>query len=322
MIQVKNLNKVFKVHKKAAGFKASIKSLFTRDYIKKHALRDINLTIEEGEIIGLIGSNGAGKTTLAKILSGIIHPTSGEVSVIGFNPWIKNNEFRSKMSLIMGQKAQLWWDLPALDGFLLLKEIYKIPDDHYNEMIDYLSEKLQIKEELKIQIRKLSLGQRMKVELMAALLHRPKVVFLDEPTIGLDLFAQTAIRNFIVEYRKKYKPIMILTSHYMEDIERLCERVVIMKEGLIIFDGNIDEIKNKYGKNKSISFKIQEESFNPKILKTSYVDFTQTGNFYNFEVPEANISIFINEIIDSFKVEDLSISRQDISTIIESILGN
>ena len=234
MIQVNNLSKIFKVHKKEAGLRGSIHSLFNRKYIEKKALNSLSLNIEEGEIIGLIGSNGAGKTTLTKILSGIIHPSSGDVKVMGYNPWERHNEYRKRMAVIMGQKAQLWWDLPAMDGFLLLKEIYQIPKKEFYDSVDYLAEYLGVKDQLNIQIRRLSLGERMKVELMAALIHKPKVVFLDEPTIGLDLSAQKAVRQFIKEYRKEHNPTMILTSHYMDDIEELCPRICILTAGVCL----------------------------------------------------------------------------------------
>ena len=238
MIKVENLHKTFKVHKKEPGLKASGKSLFSRKWIEKKALVDVSLSIGEGEILGLVGANGAGKTTLVKILSGIIHPTSGTTHVLGFNPWERHNDFRKQIALIMGQKAQLWWDLPAEDCFLLLREIYQIPKKQYEENLSFLSNTLNISDQMNIQIRRLSLGERMKMELIAALLHNPRVVFLDEPTIGLDLTAQRAIRQFLLNYRQKHRPAMILTSHYMEDIEQLCERIIILRQGSVVYDGH------------------------------------------------------------------------------------
>src|SRR5665647_3982490 len=222
MIEVKNLRKTFTSHVKEPGLKGSIKSLFKRQFKTKDALKSVSLKIEQGEIIGLIGANGAGKTTLVKILAGIVHPTSGEATVLGFKPWERDNQYRKQMSLIMGQKASVWWDLPALDSFILLKEIYQIPDATYRKNLDFLSDTLMIKDQLKTPVRKLSLGERMKVELMAALLHEPRVIFLDEPTIGLDISAQKAVREFMRNYQREFKPITILTSHYMEDIKELC----------------------------------------------------------------------------------------------------
>tara|TARA_B100001971_G_scaffold215182_1_gene259097 strand:+ start:41300 stop:42277 length:978 start_codon:yes stop_codon:yes gene_type:complete len=321
MIEVKNLSKNFKVHKKQEGLKGSIKSLFKREYITKEAVKNLNLTIQEGEIIGLIGANGAGKTTLTKMLSGIIHPSSGSISILGFDPWKRENAYRSQMSLIMGQKAQLWWDLPAMDGYLLLKEIYQIPNDEFKKRVKFLSESLGIDKELNVQVRRLSLGERMKVELIAALLHNPKVVFLDEPTIGLDLTAQKAVRNFIKNYRKEFKPIMILTSHYMEDIEELCERVVIMKEGQFIFDGNIKEIQNKYAQNKMI-----------KLQTNTMID----PNEFPMELGEVRIINQHEQIVYSprdkamqaasyllkhYDILDLTIQEEEIGDLIEKIMN-
>jgi len=231
MIHVQNLTKTFRVHRKEPGLMGSLRSLFRRQWIDKHALKGVSLEVNAGEIVGLVGANGAGKTTLVKTLAGIIHPTAGDAQILGYTPWERRNEFRRQIALIMGQKAQLWWDLPADDCFLLLQEIYRLPDKEFRRNLDYLVEALGVTDQLNIQIRRLSLGERMKMELVAALLHQPKIVFLDEPTIGLDLTAQRAIRNFILEYRREHQPAMILTSHYMEDIERLCERIVIINEG-------------------------------------------------------------------------------------------
>jgi ABC-2 type transport system ATP-binding protein len=219
MIEVDRLAKTFRVAKKAPGFVGSLKSLVRRETVAKEAVKGVSFRVDEGEIVGLVGANGAGKTTLVKMLAGIIHPTSGEARVLGFRPWERDDRFRRQISLIMGQKAQLWWDLPAADCFLLLKEIYRVPDETYEANLDQLSTMLEVKDELRVQIRRLSLGERMKMELIAALLHGPRAVFLDEPTIGLDLTAQRAVRDFLLAYRERHRPAMIVTSHYMEDIE-------------------------------------------------------------------------------------------------------
>lgn len=324
MIEVENLFKEFKVHKKAPGLGGSLKSLFAREHFIKQAIKDVSLTIDRGEILGLVGSNGAGKTTLTKILAGIIHPTRGKVSVLGFDPWERDNRYRSQMSLIMGQKAQLWWDLPAADGFLLLKEIYRIDDKDYHERLAYLSESLNIQKELNVQVRKLSLGERMKVELIAALLHAPKVVFLDEPTIGLDLSAQKAVRKFIKEYRKEYNPIMILTSHYMDDIEDLCERIVIMKEGQFVYDGGIKEVNRKYA-----TTKVVRAQTDPKIDKALEIKSfpAQLGSMeiedngkVKVHTPRAKTMEAASYLIHNLKVSDLSIAEEDIGEVITHIM--
>jgi ABC-2 type transport system ATP-binding protein len=324
MIEVQNLVKEFKIHKKPPGLKGSLSSLFRREHIVKKAVKNVSLQIKQGEIVGLIGSNGAGKTTLTKILSGIIHPTSGTVRVMGFDPWERDNRYRSQMSLIMGQKAQLWWDLPAADGFLLLKEIYRIEDKDYRQRLDYLSESLDIKNELNVQVRKLSLGERMKVELIAALLHQPKVVFMDEPTIGLDLSAQKAVRKFIKEYRIKFNPIMILTSHYMDDIEELCERIVIMKDGEFVYDGSLREVQQRYATSKKITAQgapniegLQEIQNFPASLGT--IEISDEGKI-QVHCPRKVAMEAASYLIHHLKVEDLNISEEEIGEVIEHIM--
>lgn len=303
MIRVQNLKKTFTSHRKEPGLKGSIKSLIKRDTVTKVALKSVNLEIEQGEIIGLIGANGAGKTTLVKILAGIVHPTSGDVSVLGFKPWERNDEYRKQMSLIMGQKAQVWWDLPALDSFILLKEIYQIDDSLYKKNIEFLSDTLMVKDQLRTQVRKLSLGERMKIELMAALLHNPKVIFLDEPTIGLDISAQKAVREFMKNYQREFKPITILTSHYMEDIKELCSRVAIIKEGEFVYDGELSKIQKMMGDEKCLTVTTKEKSFTVNIPRSELADRT-------------------SEIFRTNDVLDLNIHDPSIEDIIESIMKN
>lgn len=301
MIEVTNLRKTFTSHVKEPGLKGSIQSLFSRKMVTKDALKPVNLKIEQGEMVGLIGANGAGKTTLIKMLAGIVHPTSGEAKVLGHIPWERANEYRKQMALIMGQKNQVWWDLPALDSFLLLKEIYQIPEAQYKYNIEFLSETLMIKDQLKTQVRKLSLGERMKVELMAALLHNPKVIFLDEPTIGLDISAQKAVRGFLRQYQKEYKPITILTSHYMEDIKELCPRIVIIKEGQFVYDGPLADVQKMMGDEKVISVTTQEKEF-------------------KVSVPRHDLSKKTHEIFEENYVLDINIQDPSIEDVIENIM--
>ena len=303
MIQVKHLRKTFTSHVKEPGLKGSFKSLFSREVRTKDALKSVNLEINPGEIIGLIGANGAGKTTLIKILSGIVHPSSGEATVMGYVPWERSNEYRRQMALIMGQKNQVWWDLPALDSFLLLKEIYQIPQAQYKYNIEFLAETLMIKDQLKTQVRKLSLGERMKVELMAALLHNPKVIFLDEPTIGLDISAQKAVRVFLRQYQTEFKPITILTSHYMEDIKELCPRVVIIKEGQFVYDGSFSNIQSMMGDEKVLSVTTQDKTF-------------------KVSIPRHELSSKTHQIFEENDVLDLNIQDPSIEDVIESIMRN
>ncbi len=301
MIRVRNLKKTFTSHIKEPGLVGSLKSLVKRKKITKEALKSINLDISQGEIVGLIGANGAGKTTLVKILAGIVHPSEGDVSILGFTPWERDNHYRRQMSLIMGQKSQVWWDLPALDSFLLLKEIYQIKDQPYKKNLEFLADTLMIKEQLKTQVRKLSLGERMKIELMAALLHEPRVIFMDEPTIGLDISAQKAVREFMKNYQREFKPITILTSHYMEDIKELCHRIVIIKEGSFVFDGPLTQIQRMVGDEKCVKVTTKDTSF-------------------TFNVPRSELSSTTAEIFKSNEVLDLNIHDPSIEDIIESIM--
>lgn len=324
MIQVSNLSKTFKVHKKQAGLMNSIKSLFWREWIKKEALKSATFKIGPGELVGLVGANGAGKTTLVKILSGIIHPSGGDVSVLGFKPWERKNDFRKQISLIMGQKAQLWWDLPAEDCFILLKEIYQIPDAQYKKSLNELIEALDVRHVLNIQIRRLSLGERMKMELIAALLHQPKVVFLDEPTIGLDITAQKAVRDFLAEYRKKHKPAMILTSHYMEDIKKLCERIIIMKNGEFVYDGSLKKVLDSYSEFKVLSVQLNPDSAKSTDEKNFEMQnsklFLKEPALAKFKVKKDDVGAALTEIVNKLDVTDVKIEEEEIETIIESLM--
>src|SRR6476660_9374358 len=237
VIEVRNVRRSFRSTVKEEGLKGTL-ALLTKPKYKEHeALKGVSFSIEEGAFVGLIGANGAGKTTLLKILSGLIPPTAGEARVLGFTPFERKVEFRRKIALVMGQKAQLWWDLPAVDAFDLLRAIYEIPTPKYKERLHTLSELLDVKRHLGTQIRRLSLGERMKMELIGAIVHWPSVIFLDEPTIGLDVFAAHKLREFLKVFNQREKATIILTSHNMDDIERLCPRVLILKTGELVFDG-------------------------------------------------------------------------------------
>jgi ABC-2 type transport system ATP-binding protein len=322
MIRVHELSKTFYVHKKAPGLRASLKSLFRRERVAKHAVAGVSLEVKEGEIVGLLGPNGAGKTTLVKMLAGIIHPTGGEAQVLGFTPWERDNRFRRQIALIMGQKAQLWWDLPAADCFLLLKEIYRIPDGEYKETLAYLIDVLDVEKQMNIQIRRLSLGERMKMELIAALLHRPRVVFLDEPTIGLDLSAQRSIRDFILRYREEHKPAMILTSHYMEDIQRLCERIVIIREGEFVYDGPLQKVVELYAESKVIRAHLRKTEQPVRIdgELQALGEVVECGDEQIcVRVPRGEVAHASARILEIYPVADLAIEEMDVGTIIERI---
>src|ERR1700677_2232925 len=246
MIEVENLTKVYRVNKKKPGIGGAIEAMFKRENTEVRAVNDVSFKIEEGELVGFLGPNGAGKTTTLKMLSGILYPTSGTARVLGFTPWERKNEYRRQFALVMGQKNQLWWDLPAQESLYLNKEIYGVEDKAYQKILDEMTELLQVKRLMGIMVRELSLGERMKFELIASLLHSPRVLLLDEPTIGLDVVAQKNIREFIKEYNRKTKTTILLTSHYMGDIQALCDRVIIINHGKKFFDGGLNNIIGKF----------------------------------------------------------------------------
>lgn len=318
VISVKNLKKYYKVHQKEPGLSGSIRSLFHRKYYDVKAVDNVSFNIEAGELVGFIGPNGAGKTTTLKVLSGLLYPTSGEVSVLGYTPWDRKPSFQKQFSLVMGQKNQLWWDLPAIESFILNKEIYEVPDAQYKKTLDDLVDLLEVKDQLKIQVRKLSLGQRMKMELIAALIHSPRILFLDEPTIGLDVVMQKKMRDFIKEYNQRFNSTIILTSHYMDDVKELCKRVIIIDKGHVLFDGALDEIIKKFANHKLLTV-----VFNKKVEEA---DLKKIGTIKEFEYPKAVISVKRSntssaaaELLQNFPVADLNIEEAQIEDIIREV---
>lgn len=321
LISVKHLSKHYKAYKKEPGFIGSVQSLFHRKYEIIKAVDDISFDIAEGELIGFIGPNGAGKTTTLKTLSGLLYPTHGSVKVLGFTPFERKKQFLKQIALVMGQKNQLWWDLPPIETFLLNKEIYEVPQKQFDETLHDLSRLLEIDDILRVQVRKLSLGQRMKCELVAALLHSPKILFLDEPTIGLDVVMQKKLREFIKEYNRKYNSTIILTSHYMEDVEALCKRVIIINHGTILFDGLLADLVKKFAPYKMISVIFAQE-VDPKKLDI-------LGDMTSYDYPELKLRVenskaneTIAKILKSFPVEDINIEDPDIEEIIREVFNN
>jgi ABC-2 type transport system ATP-binding protein len=244
-IQTFGLSRAYQTYQKPQGAIESLKSFFNRKYTQKVALKPTDLSIPQGQIVGLIGANGAGKTTLLKTLSGLVHPSSGTAEVLGYKPWKRDNAFLKQISLLLGQKNQLWWDIPAADSFQLLIKIYDLDESAAQSRIRELATLLDCTHVLHTQLRRLSLGERMKMEIIGSLLHQPRVLFLDEPTIGLDIVAQTAIRQFLLSYSKQFKPTIVLTSHYMDDIALLADRLLLMSHGQIVYDGTVDAFVQK-----------------------------------------------------------------------------
>ena len=320
IISVNHLSKTYDYYKKPAGLMNSIKSLFHREKLFTEAVKNIDFTIEEGELVGFLGPNGAGKTTTLKMLSGILYPTSGEASVLGYTPWKRQPIFQKQFALVMGQKNQLWWDLPAMESFILNKEIYEVQDTQFRETLDELTTLLDIANILDVPVRKLSLGQRMKCELAAALLHSPKVLFLDEPTIGLDVVSRNNIREFLKRYNREKKVTIILTSHYMEDVEALCERVIIINFGTSIYDGSLKELLDKH-----IDHKILEVTFTEPINKETLAPFGKIREYSSQRVVLAVPKIKTREtaaaMLTTLPVDDILINEVGIDDVIRHIFG-
>lgn len=318
VIKVNNLKKYFKVYRKEPGLWGSIKSLWDRQYEVVKAVDNVSFEIEQGEIIGFIGQNGAGKTTTLKTLSGLLYPTEGEISVLGFNPWDRKPEFQKQFALVMGQKNQLWWDLPAMETFLLNQAIYEIPEAQFKKSLNKLVELLDVSEILNVQVRKLSLGQRMKCELIAALLHNPKVLFLDEPTIGLDVVMQKVLRDFIKAYNQEFKSTIILTSHYMGDVKELCKRAIIIDHGHKVFDGKLDDIIERYARSKILSLTLSKEISAKKLSQYGEVkDYTYP--MATVLVPRQKAAQAAGKILSELPVQDVNIEEPPIEAIIREV---
>src|SRR3954451_3710303 len=251
-IEARDLTKTYRTYRKERGLWGSIKGLVKRQYAETRAADQVTFQIEEGEFVGFLGPNGAGKTTVLKMLSGLLNPTSGEAKVLGFVPWERRNEMKRQFSLLMGQKNALWWDLPAQESLELNRAIYGIDRSRFDKVVGGWSELLEVTDKMNVMVRELSLGERMKMELISALIHEPKILFLDEPTIGLDVVSQKRVREFLRVYNSEHRIVTMLTSHYMQDIAELCDRVMIIDHGKIFFDGPLDTIIDRFSGNKII----------------------------------------------------------------------
>lgn len=312
IIEAKNISKIYTKND------YNWRDIFHVKKIKTAAVKNLSITIEEGEFVGFLGPNGAGKTTFLKILSGIIHPTEGEAKVLGFTPWERDYKYLGQMAIIMGQKNQLWWDLPAIDSFNLLKEVYAIPEKMYKENLNRMVEILDMKMLLAKQLRNMSLGERMKCELAASFLHSPKIIFLDEPTIGLDVVASHAIRKFLKKINEETKCTMILTSHYMGDIEALCKRVVLINKGEKIYDGSLAELKEKYAPEKKIEIYLESLAEKEKFAHLTGVKKIE-DNKGIIKVKKEILSDTIKEIFANFPAENISITDIDTEEVIGKI---
>jgi len=317
-IQVKNLTRTFQVFDKKPGLGASIKSIFYRPQRTVHAVENVSFEIKQGELVGFIGPNGAGKTTTLKCLSGLLYPSSGNISVLGFKPSDRKYEYLNQIGFVMGQKNQLWWDIPPQETFLLNKAIYNISDTDYQKRLDFFIKTLDIGDIISVQTKKLSLGQRMKCEFVAALLHNPKVLFLDEPTIGLDVIAAQKIRDFVKEINQQFKTTVILTSHNMNDVEELCKRVILIDQGRIKFDGLLSNLTKKFAELKILKF-----VFENKISKTDIKKFGEIvdgdGYSYTIKVSKEKYLSVASKILTTLPVTDLNIEDTPIENVIRQV---
>lgn len=317
-VRVEQLSKTYISSKRDPGIMNAIKGVFHRKKTETRAVHDISFQIMPGEIVGFLGPNGAGKTTTLKMLSGILYPTAGSIDVLGYTPWHRERDFQKQFALVMGNKNQLWWDLPAMESFLLNKDIYGVPTDRFDHTIAELTKLLRIENLLNIPVRKLSLGERMKCELVAALLHNPKVLFLDEPTLGLDVVSQNTIREFLKKYNKSHTITILLTSHYMEDIEALSQRVIIMNRGEIGYDGSLAALKARYIDAKELVVTFTEDVFKRQLSVFGKVKDWSSRRVV-LEVPKAEAKHVAAGILADFPVDDILINEPAVDDVIRRV---
>lgn len=321
IIEVRDLTKSYRVYKKKEGLRDSIRGLFRRQYEDVQAVRGIDLDVQPGEFVAFLGPNGAGKTTTLKLLSGVINPTSGTATVMGHVPWQRQNEYRRRFALVMGQKNQLWWDLPAAESYRLNQQIYGVPADEFDATMNELTDLLDVGRLLNQPVRELSLGERMKMELIAALLHSPDVLFLDEPTIGLDVIAQRNIQKFLRYYQEKRKITILLTSHYMKDIAALCKRVVVIAGGRIEYDGSLSGIIDQFSGHKIVSLQFPELA-----VGQSRPDLARYGELVDdtwpkvkLKVDRADVPRLLSEVLADFPIEDIGVEEVPLEDVIAEL---
>ena len=318
-IETRGLTKVYRTYKKAPGLWGAVKGLGRREYEEVHAAEDITFSIEEGELVGFLGPNGAGKTTVLKMLSGLLNPTRGTARVLGYVPWERHDAMKRQFSLLMGQKNALWWDLPARESLELNRAIYGIDKTRFRQIVGGLTELLDVKDKLDTMVRELSLGERMKMELIAALLHTPRVLFLDEPTIGLDVTSQKKVREFLRLYNSEHRIVTMLTSHYMQDIQELCHRVIIIDRGRIFYDGPLDSIIDRFATHKMLDLTFAAattQDFAPygEVL-------AQTPQSVRLRVPRAKVTEVCRALLTNIQVSDISVQEPPVEEVIRQLFG-
>jgi len=318
MITVQNLSKTYRVPERQPGLRASLKSMLRRTYTDVQAVRDITFSVDSGEIIGFIGPNGAGKTTTLKMLSGLLHPTGGEAQVAGYAPWQRSPDYLRRISMVMGNKSQMMWDIPPLDTYRVLREIYRIPNNEFQNMLDELVELLDMQELLTKPVRNLSLGERMKCEMAAALLHRPSVLFLDEPTLGLDVSTQRRLRRFVGEYNQRHGATIILTSHYMADVVELCPRVILIHHGRLLYDGPLSGLVEQLAPFKLIRLTLSQEQDGYHLPDGVNVIERESGRLV-LRSSRAETPTITARLLDTLPVVDLAVEDPPIEAVIDQI---
>lgn len=322
VIEVNGLAKSYRTYKKLPGLSGALRGLLRRTYEQTLAVNEVHFSIEAGELVGFLGPNGAGKTTTLKMLAGLLYPTGGQAKVLGYVPWERDEGYRRQFALLLGQKNQLWWDLPARESLELNAKIYGIPRELFERTVDEMTAMLNVRDKLNVQVRELSLGERMKMELIASLLHQPKVLFLDEPTIGLDVVSQKTVREFLREHNAKRKTTILLTSHYMTDIQELCDRVIIIDHGKIFFDGQLKDVVDRFADFKLITVQCDGAANYSAEQLTKYGEVTdQTPGNVTFKVKRDRVIPVCKALLDELPVTDIDIQEVPIEEVIRRIFA-
>jgi ABC-2 type transport system ATP-binding protein len=322
VIEVSGLTKTFRTYKRQPGFRGAMRGLFQREYEQVAAVGDVSFQIEPGELVGFLGPNGAGKTTTLKMLAGLLHPTGGQARVLGYVPWERHDGYRRQFALLLGQKNQLWWDLPARESLELNAKIYGIPKDRFERTVAEMTELLNVREKLNVSVRELSLGERMKMELIASLLHQPKILFLDEPTIGLDVVSQKIVREFLRHHNATYKTTILLTSHYMADIQALCQRVIIIDHGKIFFDGRLSEVVDRFADFKLITIHCNGADTCSADGLAKYGEVVEkTPESIRLKVKRDRVIPVCRALLDELPVNDIAIEEVPIEDVIRQIFA-
>ncbi len=318
-IEVKNVSKEFKVNKRSAGIPGMIANMFSPKYEIKKAVNNLSFTIEKGEMVGFIGPNGAGKSSTIKMLSGILCPDKGSISVGGFIPYKQRKAYVGNIGVVFGQKSQLQWDLPVIDSFELLRAIYRIPEDKYKRNLDRFTEMLDMKSFINQPVRQLSLGQRMRADIVASLLHSPEIVFFDEPTIGVDIIGKETIRSFIKELNEQDKVTMIFTTHDMQDIEQTCKRIIIIDKGSLMYDGSLQEIRSKYGTSRRLIAEFNEATEVDPIKNVIIEDMKDRKVSFTFDNNVVDVNKLMHEVLEKYSVHDVTVAEPEIESIIQKM---